>query len=57
MAGLGRAAIAFGVSIGVLVDVDVGMKRTGVATSEGGRFARPVRFGHPWPAVRWADGL
>src|SRR5580704_148488 len=32
LAGLGRAATACGVSIGVLVDVDVGMKRTGVAT-------------------------
>ena len=31
---LGRAAVASDVTIGVLVDVDVGMKRTGVATAE-----------------------
>jgi len=32
---LGRAASAAGVTIGVLVDVDIGMKRTGVATPQG----------------------
>ncbi len=34
VAGLGRAAVAVGVSIGILVDVDLGMKRTGVASGE-----------------------
>jgi D-serine deaminase-like pyridoxal phosphate-dependent protein len=31
---MGRAAVAAGVAIGVLVDVDLGMNRTGVATAE-----------------------
>jgi D-serine deaminase-like pyridoxal phosphate-dependent protein len=31
---LGQAATAAGVTIGVLVDVDIGMKRTGVATAQ-----------------------
>ena len=34
IAPLGHAANAVGTTIGVLVDVDVGMKRTGVATAE-----------------------
>jgi D-serine deaminase-like pyridoxal phosphate-dependent protein len=34
VAPLGRAAIAAGVAIGVLVDVDIGMHRTGVSTSD-----------------------
>jgi D-serine deaminase-like pyridoxal phosphate-dependent protein len=32
---LGQAAVAAGVKIGVLVDVDIGMRRTGVATTAG----------------------
>ena len=34
VAPMGQAAVAEGVAIGVLVDVDLGMKRTGVATAE-----------------------
>ena len=35
MGPLGQAAVAAGVKIGVLVDVDLGMRRTGVATAAG----------------------
>ena len=46
VAPLGQAACAAGVTIGVLVDVDLGMKRTGVATRRGRRRAGPAGFGH-----------
>ena len=51
---LGRAATAAGVTIGVLVDVDLGMKRTGVATAEAAlELARHVSA---TPGLRF-DGL
>ncbi len=54
VAPLGRAAVAEGVTIGVLVDVDLGMRRTGVATPEAaGALARLVAT---TPGLRF-DGL
>ena len=57
VAPMGRAAVAEGVSIGVLVDVDLGMKRTGVAHGRGRRRPGTARLDHPGPAIRRADGL
>ena len=54
---LSRAAEAAGVTIGVLVDVDLGMKRTGVPTERRCGHARPAGFGQPRFAVRRLDGL
>jgi D-serine deaminase-like pyridoxal phosphate-dependent protein len=54
VAPLSEAAVASGVSIGVLVDVDLGMKRTGVATCEAAvTLARHVSV---TPGLRF-DGL
>ena len=57
VAELSRAAQAAGVTIGVLVDVDIGMKRTGVATAKDGCRALPAGFSQPRLAVRRTDGL
>ncbi len=46
-----------GSSIGVLVDVNLGMNRTGVPTAEAARRAGPARLHDPGPAIRRADGL
>jgi D-serine deaminase-like pyridoxal phosphate-dependent protein len=54
VAPLGRAAIAEGTSIGVLVDVDLGMKRTGVATPEAA--LELARLVSTTPGLRF-DGL
>jgi len=51
---LGRAALAAGVTIGVLVDVDLGMKRTGVATA--GAALELARHVSANPGLRF-DGL
>jgi D-serine deaminase-like pyridoxal phosphate-dependent protein len=54
VAPLGRAAVAEGVSIGVLVDVDLGMRRTGVATPQAA--VELVRLVSTTPGLRF-DGL
>ncbi len=54
IAPLGRAGSEAGVSIGVLVDVDLGMKRTGVSTAEAARDL--ARLVSTTPGLRF-DGL
>jgi D-serine deaminase-like pyridoxal phosphate-dependent protein len=54
IAPLGHAASAAGVTIGVLVDVDIGMKRTGVASAEDA--VELARFVSATPGLRF-DGL
>ena len=57
VAELSQAASAADVTIGVLVDVDLGMKRTGVPTWGEADYARPADFSQPRLAVRRVDGL
>jgi D-serine deaminase-like pyridoxal phosphate-dependent protein len=54
VAPLGRAAVEAGVAIGVLVDVDIGMKRTGVASPDAA--VRLARLVSTTPALRF-DGV
>jgi D-serine deaminase-like pyridoxal phosphate-dependent protein len=54
VAPLGRAAATAGVSIGVLVDVDLGMRRTGVATADAA--LELARLVSATPGLRF-DGL
>ena len=57
VAPLGAAARDAGVTIGVLVDVDLGMERCGVDSPEAAvALARPGRR-HPGPPPRRRDGL